>query len=192
MPSGSPILFITLLLAFAAIVWGMAFVGGRIRLLFVKGPLMLRPLLHEYEQLINKAELNLALFSEQQAGEKQGEQWSKKEILGHLVDAAMNNHQRFVHAQISGEMKLASHDQAAWVRIQNYQSESWLSLVQLWCAYNRHLLHILNSLPSQSLRSVCFIGDDLPVTLESLIRDYISYLKLQLTQLSSPGVQRPD
>lgn len=183
MPSGSPPVFIALILALAVVVWGVAFVGKRAQLLFAKGPFMLRSLLYEFDQLINKSELSLSLLSEDQVREKRGEKWSKKEILGHLIDSAMNNHQRFVHAQVSAEIKLASYDQAVWVRVQDYQSEPWLSLVRLWCSYNRHLLHVLNSLPSQSLKSRCFIGDDLPVTLESLIRDYVRHVKHHLTQI---------
>ena len=151
----------------------------------------MRSLLDEFDQLIDKAELSLSVLSEDEVIGKPEGKWSKKEILGHLIDSAVNNHQRFVQAQVSAEIRLAAYDQAAWVRVQNYQSEPWLSLVRLWCSYNRHLLHLLRSLPSESLQSMCFIGDSLPVTLESLIRDYVRHLKHHIAQLLPSSGQLP-
>lgn len=39
--------------------------------------------------------------------------WSKKEILGHLIDSATNNHHRFVRVQFETNLKI-SYDQNKW------------------------------------------------------------------------------
>ena len=67
--------------------------------------------------------------------------WSKKEILGHLIDSAANNHQRFIRTQF--ETPVIFYEQDLWVSIQNYQSESPELLIFLWEAYNRHLAHVI-------------------------------------------------
>src|SRR5258708_6886352 len=71
------------------------------------------------------------------------EKWSRKEILGHLIDSAANNHQRFVRLQIETTLALPSYRQPDWVRVQHYQERSWSDLVELWIAYNRHLAHVM-------------------------------------------------
>jgi hypothetical protein len=41
----------------------------------------------------------LAAFSEAESEERPApERWTKKEVVGHLIDSASNNHQRFVRA----------------------------------------------------------------------------------------------
>ena len=111
------------------------------------------------------------------------DKWSKKEILGHLIDSASNNHQRFVRAQLSSEIRLPSYEQEDWVRTQAYQTESWENLVQLWKAFNLHLLHLGAEIPGERLNSMCFIGTDEPVTLEFIFTDYVSHVKHHLQQI---------
>lgn len=111
--------------------------------------------------------------------------WSKKEILGHLIDSASNNHQRFVRAQLSSEIRLPEYEQTEWVKTQGYQTESWESLIALWKAYNLHLLHIAAGISNDRLASLCFIGDNKPVTLEALVADYVRHLKHHVQQIIS-------
>jgi hypothetical protein len=70
--------------------------------------------------------------------------WSPKEIIGHLIDSASNNHQRFVRAQFTDDLVFAGYEQEGWVRVQNYQGEQWADLVQLWKLYNQHMLHLIS------------------------------------------------
>src|SRR5262245_20064045 len=65
--------------------------------------------------------------------------WSRKEILGHLIDSAANNHQRFVRLQITNRVDLPGYQQDHWVRLQHYQEDKWVDIVSLWQAYNKHL-----------------------------------------------------
>ena len=43
--------------------------------------------------------------------------WSRKQILGHLIDSASNNHQRFVRAMLQDEVRLPTYDQEGCVRV---------------------------------------------------------------------------
>ena len=68
--------------------------------------------------------------------------WAPIEILGHLVDSAANNHQRFVRAQFTDDLVFPGYEQERWVSSQKYLDESWPDLVQLWSSYNLHLSHV--------------------------------------------------
>src|SRR5512137_262158 len=71
------------------------------------------------------------------------DKWSLKEIVGHLIDSASNNHQRFVRLQEESSLSLSGYNQENWVRIQRYNSMSWDDLVSLWYRMNTLLLHII-------------------------------------------------
>ena len=109
--------------------------------------------------------------------------WSAKEILGHLVDSAANNHQRFVRAQQSARLVFPKYEQDAWVAAQDYQSCSWTELVEFWRLYNRHLAHLIRHIRPETLNVECVIEPYSPVSLEYLIEDYIAHLQHHLKQI---------
>ena len=120
--------------------------------------------------------------------------WAPIEILGHLVDSATNNHQRFVRAQFTDDLVFAGYEQDGWVSAQKYSEESWPDLVQLWSSYNLHLLHVFSVIPADtltklrekhSLDQIAFehVPQDKPATLEYLIRDYVDHLRHHLRQI---------
>jgi hypothetical protein len=109
--------------------------------------------------------------------------WSKKEILGHLVDSAANNHQRFVRTQAEPLLSFPGYAQEFWVRTQQYQGESWETLIDLWRCYNTHLVHVVNQIPEARLHHQCSVSGAEPVTLEFLITDYVRHLKQHLRQI---------
>ena len=111
------------------------------------------------------------------------EKWSKKQVLGHLIDSAANNHQRFIRAQLSQALAFPGYEQEGWVAVQHYQAESWEALVALWQHYNRHLLHVMERVPGDQLSRRCLIGDNDAVTLEFLMKDYVVHLKHHLEQI---------
>ena len=51
--------------------------------------------------------------------------WSRKQVIGHLVDSALNNEQRFVRAQLGGLALLPAYAQEEWVEVQAHQERSW-------------------------------------------------------------------
>jgi hypothetical protein len=111
------------------------------------------------------------------------ERWSKKEVLGHLIDSASNNHQRFVRAQIVGRLEFPGYEQEVWVRVQQYQSARWPDLIDLWRAYNLHLLHIIACMSEQGRRATCRIGDGREVALSELFEEYVNHLEHHLRKM---------
>jgi hypothetical protein len=108
---------------------------------------------------------------------------ARPEILGHLIDSAVNNHQRFVRAQIVDPLLRPGYDQDAWVAVQNYKHRSWVHLVELWEQLNRHLAHVMASVPPSKLATPCVAGQNEAVTLEWLMNDYVKHLRHHLGQI---------
>lgn len=109
--------------------------------------------------------------------------WSRKQVIGHLIDSASNNHQRFVRAMVQGALEFPRYDQDGNVRVQAVQEADWLLLVSLFASYNRYLAHVIARIPEESLGTVCRIGDGEPVTLGFLAEDYLVHLKHHLGQI---------
>ena len=144
----------------------------------------MRKTIDEFKILLDQSSITLAGISESDSKKKSApDKWSKKEILGHLIDSAANNHQRFVRAQLSSELRIPGYEQQVWVATQQYQNESWANLFQLWKCYNVHLLHIISAIPERALSNHCIIGDNKPATLEFVIQDYVRHLKHHLEQI---------
>lgn len=109
--------------------------------------------------------------------------WSRKEILGHLLDSASNNHQRFVRAAIQGSLTFPGYEQDALVDLQRFTDIDWNFLVDFWASYNRFLAHVINSLPEESTAITCNIGKNPPATLGWIAEDYVAHLKHHLNQI---------
>src|SRR5450432_1688007 len=109
--------------------------------------------------------------------------WTKKEILGHLMDSASNNHQRFVRATLQGSLTFPGYDQNPLVELQNFDEIDWNFLVDFWAAYNRFLAHVIGQLPTEAAAVTCNIGDNPPATLGWIAEDYVAHLKHHLNQI---------
>jgi hypothetical protein len=114
--------------------------------------------------------------------------WSRKQVMGHLVDSASNNHQRFVRASLQTSLEFPAYDQDGNVRMQAVQEAEWLQLVALWAAYNRYLAHVIAHLPPSKLETPCRIGSA-AVSLHFLVTDYLTHLLHHLRQIGAAGQQ---
>jgi hypothetical protein len=151
--------------------------------------------LNDFRETIERASVSLLEIPAERSAVPSSEgKWSPKEIVGHLIDSAANNHQRFVRAQFTDELVFAGYEQEEWVQVQNYQGESWQQLVQLWKLYNQHILHLMSVMPDEprtklrSKHNLHRIASDLisenePVTLDFFMRDYVEHLKKHLGQI---------
>ncbi|WP_276133532.1 DinB family protein [Polluticoccus soli] len=106
--------------------------------------------------------------------------WSKKEIIGHLVDSAANNQQKFVRTIMHTEHDFPPYAQDEWVAVQRYNDASWQNILNLWEDYNIHLAHIIQHLPADALQHTISIGGKGPFTLEFIAQDYVEHLKHHL------------
>jgi hypothetical protein len=111
--------------------------------------------------------------------------WCPKQVLGHLIDSAANNHQRFVRGQQGSELVTPAYAQDQWVECQAYMARSWPDLTSLWHAYNHHLAHVIERIPADRARVRCTIGANQPVTLAFVADDYVAHLRHHLGQISA-------
>ena len=109
--------------------------------------------------------------------------WSRKQLLGHLIDSASNNHQRFVRAALQDSLEFPAYEQDGWQQVQAIQDVPWSIVLALWANYNRYLAHIISNLPAPKLNVPCRIGPNQPVTLEFLVTDYLTHLLHHLEQI---------
>ena len=116
--------------------------------------------------------------------------WSKKEILGHLIDSASNNHQRIVRMQELPDIGTFSYAQMHWVNSQHYKSEQWDELVNFWYYYNTHLAHIIEHVDPDSLDNRCDMDYSKPATLRFVIEDYHRHVQHHLGQIFSDADPR--
>jgi len=101
--------------------------------------------------------------------------WSLKEIVGHLVDSASNNHQRFVRLQEQTRPRFPAYEGETWIAIQRYRDADWGMLVELWMGYNRLLLWVVGNVDPAALPNTWEVGGE-EHTLEWLIQDYYRHL----------------
>ena len=126
----------------------------------------------------------LAEFTEAESERRPSpERWTKKEVVGHLIDSASNNHQRFVRGQLSSGLTLPEYEQEGWVRVQHYKSARWTDLIELWRAYNTHLLHVAKCMNEDGRKAICRVGESDEVTLEWLFVDYVDHLEHHLRKM---------
>jgi hypothetical protein len=151
--------------------------------------------LEDFRGTIVSAKARLSDIPEAQSRQKSSpNDWSPAEVLGHLIDSAANNHQRFVRAQFTDDLVFSGYEQNQWVSSQKYSDESWSDVIQLWSAYNLHLLHVVSVIPKDvltkarsphTLDQIAFnlVDKNDPATLEYLIRDYVDHLRHHLDQI---------
>ncbi|WP_177192060.1 DinB family protein [Chitinophaga arvensicola] len=107
--------------------------------------------------------------------------WSKKEMLGHLVDSATNNHQRFVRTQFETTPTIG-YDQNKWNQYSYYLQIDNQQLIDFWTLYNRQLLHLMQHIPEEALQRLCRHTDQ-DWTLDFIINDYVVHLEHHLKQM---------
>ena len=145
-------------------------------------------------EAVEAATPRLLALSEDDAGRAPGPgKWSPREVVGHLVDSAANNHQRFVRGQLQDDLVFLGYAQDDWVRVQDYAHAPWPDLVALWRLYNRHLARVMELAPAdrrlapRAKHNIQEIGFAAPIeataTLDGIMLDYVEHLLHHLRQL---------
>ena len=110
--------------------------------------------------------------------------WCAREVVGHLIDSACNNHRRFILGQTPGLARFDGYDGDAWVARQQYVDESWEAIVGLWAAYNRHLRHVIAHTPAAHLTMSATSPDgDETVSVGFLMQDYVAHIRHHFEQV---------
>jgi hypothetical protein len=109
--------------------------------------------------------------------------WSQQEVLGHLIDSALINHQRFVRGAFNLAGNFPGYEQNRWVEFQAYNTRNWPDLIEFWFQVNLHLCRALDALPPEALTNPCNIGKETPLPLSFVIEDYLRHLQMHLEQI---------
>lgn len=161
----------------------------------MSAPISYTEFLDDFRNTIVSATARLRNIPETQSAQKNSpDDWSAKETIGHLIDSAANNHQRFVRAQFTDDLVFPGYEQDQWVSSQKYRDESWSEVIQLWSSYNLHLVHVASAIPEavltkprshHTLDQIAFnlVDKNDSTTLEYLIRDYLDHLRHHLNQI---------
>jgi Mycothiol maleylpyruvate isomerase N-terminal domain len=118
--------------------------------------------------------------------------WTRKQIVGHLLDSASNNRQRFVRAATEGRYAGPQYAQDAWVAAHGYARQPWERLLHWWEVEHEVLAAVVDEIEDSRLGATCVVGEDAPVTLRFLIEDYIRHQKWHLAQIvTQPAASKP-
>ncbi|MBL7990631.1 MAG: DinB family protein [Candidatus Kapabacteria bacterium] len=109
--------------------------------------------------------------------------WSPKEIIGHLVDSACNNHQKFIRTMERPHSDFVGYKQDFWVQKQHYSQYTWNELISFWYNYNLHLAHVIEHTEPSALSNTISIEGTGPFRLDFIMLDYIEHLKHHLRQI---------
>jgi hypothetical protein len=153
----------------------------------------------ELREAVNEATSVLAGMSDEASRLRPGPgKWCPREILGHLIDSASNNHQRFVRAQFQDDLVFPGYEQDRWVSVQHYRDAPWDELFALWRNFNLHIARVMDLVPKDervrprarhNLDELAWqpIPREQPATLDYFMSDYVTHLKHHLAQI---GIER--
>jgi DinB superfamily len=110
--------------------------------------------------------------------EREGK-WSGKQVIGHLIDSAVNNLGRIVRLQIEAGQSLPGYEQMAWVSLQHYAERDWAQVLALWFALNEHMAWMIGHMEKARLANWGVVAGE-PLTLGFLIEDYVAHMEHHL------------
>lgn len=150
---------------------------------------------YDIQAIINESVPKINAISSNEMNEKPlPEKWSKKQILGHLIDSAYNNHRRFLEAMSQDNLIFDGYNQAEWVELNNYQNRTIEDVLSTFELVQLHLSQAIRQLPNDLLErkttvhnfhKICMnrIEAAIETNLEYLITDYIFHLNHHLKQI---------
>jgi hypothetical protein len=114
-----------------------------------------------------------------------GTEWTLKEIIGHLVDSASNNHQRITRLQLAPELQFPGYENEKWLAVEKWNLLGWEEILNLFRAYNIFLAHAIRNVDPECLQNRWFGRDrsgERVYLLEEMIADYRRHLQEHLDQ----------
>lgn len=110
--------------------------------------------------------------------------WSSQEILGHLIDSAINNLRRFTEIQFLPQpFTVVGYKQENLVVVNNYQQLPAGHLLSLWQQLNRQIIYVIENIPAEKLSTPVIIPPAKNETLQWLIVDYVDHMEHHLRQI---------
>lgn len=139
--------------------------------------------LREHIDRVPQAIINLSI---DELTDKAPGKWSRLEILGHLIDSALNNLKRFTDAQVTeGPCVVQGYNQDGLVAVNHYHNLPLVHLLTLWGALNTQILYVAEAMPAEALNKLLWFksGDAMDKTIGWLIEDYVAHLEHHLKTL---------
>lgn len=149
----------------------------------------------ELRIVVAEGTLLLRAIDPSSSTQRTGSSWSARQIVGHLIDSAANNHARFVRGQIEEALVFQGYDQNAWVDLEGFDEEPWEQLIDLWESYNRHIAYVISRIDSlewsrprarHNFDEIGFIPIEASRlgTLGWLVVDYVAHLRHHLDAIA--------
>lgn len=154
-----------------------------------------RPFVQLLDASLDRAEPLLRAMSDVESARPRAPgKWSPREIIGHLIDSATNNHGRFLRAAMREDLVFDGYEQEKWVSMQRYATAPWNDLLTLWLLLNRHLARVMDGVPADvgsrlrarhNLDQIAWkiVPADQPATLGYFMQDYVGHLRHHLRQI---------
>lgn len=153
-----------------------------------------------YKIIVQAVPLLRELEAEDFAARAAPDKWSKSEILGHLVDSAFMNFQRFVSVSVDRNLIFSGYDQELWVKRSDYANYRTKDLIHLWANTNSHLGEMIKNIPDEILYrktlehnfdQICMnrISSEEQASLDYLIWDYINHMEHHLSQICNKYIK---
>ena len=137
-------------------------------------------------ELISGFEFISLLSEEEMSFKKSPNKWSKKEILGHLIDSGINNLQRFTEIQfVEKPYTIRNYQQADLVKANDYQNAEAKELLSFWFSINKRIAEVVKKQTETTLNYKIQVDDNTTIDLRFLIEDYIKHLVYHLQQIKS-------
>ncbi|HTE33965.1 MAG TPA: DinB family protein [Chryseolinea sp.] len=140
----------------------------------------------ELRQIVENYQKAFTTITEAELSAKpRPEKWSRKEVIGHLIDSAQNNLRRFICGQYEESPPHIIYAQDFWVEAAQYNRMEALEIIHLWKLINERICAVLEKMPPEKYSRLCNTGQDEPSlhSIEWLAIDYVVHLKHHINQI---------
>jgi hypothetical protein len=140
----------------------------------------------KFEQLLNENAIYFPTIDNTVLEAKKPDKWSKKEILGHLVDSAIHNLVRFTEINyLEKPYRHRPYSQNDLVNLNQYQTMDSNELIQLWLSINKQIVRIFKNTDEKALDYTIIMNDQSVIDLKFLMTDYVEHLEYHILQIKA-------
>lgn len=140
----------------------------------------------EFWARMEAAEQKISVVSEEEARQPyRSGGWSRKQLLGHLVDSACVNHTRIAFAATQGYFDGPAYNQGAWVTLHAWHDMPWAAIVDQWRSRYTWMAEMITNLSQSALQNPVTIAGHPPVSLDAWIRDCLDHLEHHVAQITA-------
>ena len=140
----------------------------------------------KFDQLLNENSNYFVTIDPVVLEERKHGKWSKKEVLGHLIDSAVHNLVRFTEINYAAKpYRHRPYNQIDLVNLNQYQTKDINELNQLWLSLNMQIIRIMKAVDEKALDYKIILSDESVIDLRLLMTDYVEHLEHHINQIRS-------